>query len=309
MLRPLVIQSTPQPWKLLFTVTVSIGSGRGKNQVDNELTPIPALLNHGQELSRSDEAPLNGRHDGMPAFAVPGSAIQAANLGFNRLPAYTYNPNGHFTHSHVTWDRDTAAAQTEGPFLEARPPQGFEFRSDFEQCANQEQPVAGLQALSLYEKPVIRPPPGLGFTPRSRPTQITKRPPPGLGFTPRSRKPESNEQAQEPLLTERLRQGQCQCCPNGRHGPPPRSIHPQKDEPQRVQPKIRVNGPLESEFHKWIISKAAKPSNTDSVRPPSKPSAMTPEERRLARKAGREAMRREMDAEDDEAIAARQQIW
>lgn len=295
MLRPSITQNTLQLLNLPSTILVSTGSKRGKHQASSELTPLPALMRHGQELSTSDEAPLDGRRDGKAAFALHGNVIAAANHG----------SNDHFTHSHVTWDRDNATAQTEDPFLEAQPPRGFEFRSDFGQLANQESSVAGLQALSLHERSVIRPPPGLGFTPRSRPTQITRQPPPGLGFTPSYRRSEPSAQPRELTHIEKLRQCQCLCCPNGRHRPAPGSVPPQKDEPQRVQPKGRVQTMLESDFHKWIIAKSENSSTPDSPCSPSKPSTPTPEERRLARKVGREAMRREMNAEDDEAIEAR----
>lgn len=296
---------------------------RRQAQGNSALTPPPALNQHGQELSTSDEAPLGHHDDRKATFALHGNVNAAANYGSNEFPAHKYRPNDHVTHSHVTWDRANATAQTEDPFLEARPPLGFEFKSDFGQLANQESPVAGLRSVSLHRRPHVRPPPGLGFTPRSRPTQITKKPPPGLGFTPRSRptqstkrpppgfgftprsiRPETSAQHSEITCIEKLRQCQCQCCPNGRHRPRPGFVPSQKDVSQKVQ---RAHTPLESDFHKWIIWKASKSSNTDSLRPPTKPSPATPEERRLARKAGQEAMRREMNVEDDEAIEAHRQ--
>lgn len=322
----IIYREHPPDFELTFHDPSKYRFRKRQAQRNSGLTLPSAFMQHSQELSTSDENPLDGRHDGKATFALHGNVIAAANHGFKEFPAHNYGHNDHFTHSHVTWNRANTTAPSEDPFLEARPPPGFDFRSDFGQLANQEPPVVGLQALSLHERPGIKPPPGLGFTPRSRPTQITRRPPPGLGFTPRSRptqgtrgpppglgftprsrRPDTSAQPRELTLIEKLRQCQCQCCPNGRHRQPPGPVTSQKGEPQKVQPQVRLHAPVESDFHKWIISKASKSSNTDSLRLPTKPSTMTPEERRLARKAGREAMRREMNAEDDEAIEARRQ--
>lgn len=129
---------------------------------------------------------------------------------------------------------------------------------------------------------MIRPPPGLGFSPRSR--QPTNRLPPGFNSPPE------------------LVSSQCTRSPGGHLRPPPGFERRNSEEDWRAPVRVTDEAALGTGV---LMSNVTATSPLNATRRPRKISKSVLEARRCTRRAGREAMRQEMDREDDEAREAR----
>lgn len=185
-----------------------------------------------------------------------------------------------------------------------RPPPGFGFSPASRPVQIASGSPTGLRPSSRSRYNIqIRPPPGLGFSPRSRPRQFASGPPPGFENAPRSRKP-TNIPAPGCCLTIAYRPAerkhpageQARLCSS------PDFARREGDKPPGVSASLNAQTALESVSQ--VEVDRPEYSNLGVLLQYGRRSTKL-QARGAARRAGREALRQEMEREDDEAQEAR----